>query len=68
MATQAKPRTWLIVFASIGVLVELSAFILTASEEITVRAGLRLALIGLVVGFIPTFLIRRRQQNAKRTI
>jgi hypothetical protein len=68
MANQAKTRTWFIVFACIGVLVELSALILTASEEITVRAGLLLALGGLVVGFVPMFLIGRRQQNAKRTI
>ncbi len=67
MANQAKTRTWFTVFASIGVLVELIALILTASEEITVRAGLRLALVGLVVGFVPTFLIGRRR-NAKRAI
>ena len=68
MTNQAKTRTWFIVFASIGILVELSAFILTASEKIRVRAGLLLALVGLVVGFVPTFLIARRQRTPKRTI
>ena len=60
MANHAKTRTSFIVFASIGVLVELIALILTASEEIAVRAGLRLALVGLVVGFVPMFLIRKK--------
>ena len=63
MANKGKTRNSF-VFASIGILVVLIAFILTASEKIAVRAGLLLALVGLIVGFVPTFLIRRNTKGA----
>jgi hypothetical protein len=63
MANKAKTRNSF-VFAGIGILVVLSALILTASEKITVRAGLSLALVGLILGFVPTFLIRRNVKGA----
>ena len=47
MAEQSKPRTSFIIFAFIGILVELVAFLLMASETITIRAALLLMLAGL---------------------
>ncbi|HMJ25573.1 MAG TPA: hypothetical protein VK475_07075 [Pyrinomonadaceae bacterium] len=60
MAKQAKPSPSNVACVVMGILTEVLALVLVASEKINVRSALTLMFFGAMVGFVPTMVSKMK--------